>query len=138
MHAPRNKNPRLVKFARQMRSAQTDAEIRMWSLLRSRQLSGYKFRRQHPVEDYILDFYCVQHRVAIELDGGQHDDPKALKYDQERTNRLNDLGITVLRFWDNDVLKSLDSVADEILRCVESRPSPQPSPGLPGEGVRGI
>ncbi|HUB25109.1 MAG TPA: endonuclease domain-containing protein, partial [Tepidisphaeraceae bacterium] len=89
-----------------MRTTQTDAETRMWSLLRSRQLSGFKFRRQHPVEGYILDFYCVRLRVAVELDGGQHGDPDPKAYDERRTRRLNELGIRVLRFWDNDVLKS--------------------------------
>jgi very-short-patch-repair endonuclease len=119
-----------------MRTSQTDAERKIWSILRGRNLSGFKFRRQHPVEGYILDFYCVSHRLAVELDGGQHCDPQARRYDEARTMRLKELEINVLRFWDDEVLKFSDAVADEILRQILLRPSPQPSPGVPGEGVK--
>ena len=138
MPVRREDNPRLLNFARRMRKTSTDAEIRLWRILRSRALSGFKFRRQHPIAGYILDFYCMQEKLAVESDGGQHADPEAVEYDKERTRRLNDLGIRVVRFWDNDILKSSDACAGEILRHLEEgRPSPQPSPGGPGEGVRG-
>jgi len=110
----------------------------MWSILRSRKLSGYKFRRQYPIGEFIVDFYCVKERLAIELDGEQHADDEDLKYDAKRTQRLNELGVRVLRFWDHDVLKDTDLVAENIWRTLtsSSEPSPQPSPGVPGEGAR--
>jgi len=111
----------------------------MWSILRSRKLSGFKFRRQCPIEGYIVDFYCVKKRLAIELDGEQHADDANAKYDARRTGRLNELGVRVMRFWDHDVLKDTDVVAESIWRMLTagSEPSPLPSPGVPGEGERG-
>jgi very-short-patch-repair endonuclease len=107
----------------------------MWNILRLKRLSGYRFRRQRPIAGYIVDFYCASNRVAIELDGGQHTDEAQAEYDRIRTSRLHKLGVRVLRFADNDVLKSRDAVAEEILRQLEAvQPPPQPSPGVPGEG----
>ena len=119
-----------------MRRAAPDAEKRMWSILRSRKLSGFKFRRQYPVGGFIVDFYCVKERMAIALDGGQHGDEKNLKYDERRTARLNELGVRVMRFWDRDVLKETEAVAETIWKILTTgeKPSPQPSPGIPGEG----
>jgi very-short-patch-repair endonuclease len=74
-----------------MRRDCPDAEKRMWSILRSRKLSGFKFRRQYPIGGYIVDFYCLRKRLAIELDGGQHADEENLKYDERRTESLNAL-----------------------------------------------
>ena len=108
MSAPRDNN-RLLRFAREMRKSSTDAEAKLWSILRDRSLAGFKFRRQHPVAGYILDFYCVRKRLAIELDGGQHADSDAITYDQRRTNRLNEVGVRVLRFWDHDVRRDHQS-----------------------------
>jgi very-short-patch-repair endonuclease len=137
MRPRRDSNSRLRGFARQMRRASTDAERRLWSILRGRQLSGFKFRRQHPMEGYILDFYCVAASLAIEADGGQHLDPHAVQYDQQRTAKLRAVGIEVLRFADDELLKHADIVAQTIYEELERRrPSPQPSPGVPGEGER--
>jgi len=88
------------------------------------------------MDRYILDFYCAEHRLAVEADGGQHGDSKAVTYDVERTDRLNNLGVRVVRFPDDEVLKFPDEVAEAIYRHLTEPilPSPQPSPGVPGEG----
>jgi adenine-specific DNA-methyltransferase len=121
-----------------MRRDCPDAEKRMWSILRSRKLSGFKFRRQYPIGGYIVDFYCLRKRLAIELDGGQHADEENLKYDERRTESLNALGVRVMRFWDHDVLRDTEAVAETIWRILTTgeEPSPRPSPGVPGEGER--
>ena len=98
VQVPRDRDNRLLKFARTMRRRPTDAEIKLWQVFRLKGLADYRFRRQHRVSDYILDFYCAARRLAIELDGGQHGDPKQTEYDQRRTFALNRLGIRVLRF----------------------------------------
>ena len=138
MRVPRDHNRRLLSFARRMRGEATDAEDRMWAVLRSRRLSGFKFRRQYPIGGYIIDFFCIKERFGIELDGGQHANHAIVEYDTKRTERLNDLGVRVLRFWDHDVLKDTDEVAESIWRALTTRaePSPRPSPGVPGEGER--
>jgi len=112
----------------------------MWSILRSRKLSGFKFRRQYPIGGFIVDFYCVKERLAIELDGEQHADEQNAQYDEKRSARLNQLGVRVMRFWDYDVLKETEAVVETIWRMLTAggEPSPQPSPGVPGEGVRGV
>jgi very-short-patch-repair endonuclease len=120
-----------------MRKDSTDAENRLWSILRSRKLCGHKFRRQYPVGGFILDFYCVKSKLGVEADGGQHAEPEGELADQLRTERLNALGVRVIRFSDVDILKDTDAVIAEILRRLETTalPSPLPSPGVPGEGV---
>ena len=137
MPGNRDHSKRLLGFARQMRVAKTDAERRLWAVLRSRRLDGYKFRRQHPIAGYILDFFCVGERLAVEADGGQHLDEEAVADDARRTRKLQDLGIRVLRFSDREVLKNPHGVADAIYEALlskETGPSPRPSPGVPGEG----
>jgi very-short-patch-repair endonuclease len=137
MRAPRDNNLQLRNFARNLRKSQTDAEAKLWSILRSRQLSGFKFRRQYPLAGYIIDFYCVREKFVVELDGGQHAEPVAQLYDSERTERLSNLGIRVVRYPDDDVLRSPDVVLEDIyLKLTSLLPSPQPSPGIPGEGER--
>src|SRR5436190_12475565 len=83
---------------RALRREATDAEALLWSHLRARRLQGFKFRRQHPCGPYIIDFFCAERRVAIELDGGQHFEAAALAYDQRRTGFLALRGLTVMRF----------------------------------------
>jgi very-short-patch-repair endonuclease len=103
--------------ARELRINTTDAERRPWSLLRGRQLEGYKFRRQHTVGSFILDFACVEHRLAIEADGGQHHDREA---DERRTAWLESQGWKVIRFWNNEILSNLDGVLCSILKELEA------------------
>ena len=104
----------LLEFARQLRKEQTDAERLMWSLLRDRRLAGFKFRRQHPIEPYVLDFYCHEARLAVELDGGQHNAPDARAHDEQRTSFLESQGIRMLRFWNSDVLNNIDGLLQAI------------------------
>jgi very-short-patch-repair endonuclease len=124
----RDHDRRLLGFARQMRHELTEAERKMWEILRSRRLQGFKFRRQVPMCGYILDFYCVRVKLAIELDGGQHADPDAIAYDQRRADRLAAEGIRILRFWDDDVLKHSANVAEAIYDACCANPHPNPLP----------
>ncbi len=100
--------------ARSLRKNQTLAESLLWSKLRSRQLSGCKFRRQHPIDNYILDFYCSEAHLAVEIDGSQHTNTENKKMDDIRTAFLMQKGIQVIRFWNNDVLNHLEDVIAEI------------------------
>ncbi|TXT24553.1 MAG: DNA methyltransferase [Gallionellaceae bacterium] len=108
-----------------MRKGQTDAEQVIWHLLRGRQIAEAKFRRQHPVGRYILDFYCDEHKLAVELDGGQHGEQA--DYDQVRTDFLDARGIRVLRFWNNQILQETEAVMEAIWQALQ--PSPQPASG---------
>jgi adenine-specific DNA-methyltransferase len=105
--------------SRNLQKNSTDAEIRMWSLLRNRQLVGYKFRRQHPIKNFIVDFACPEKLLAIEVDGGQHAERK--KEDDERTQFLETQGYRVLRFWNNQVLKETNAVLEVILKVLEEK-----------------
>ena len=104
----------LIELARELRQQQTDAEIFLWRLLRNRQILNTKFRRQHPIENYIADFYCDEHKLIIELDGCQHFTEEGVKKDGVRTARLNQLGIKVLRFSNQQVLTQTENVLREI------------------------
>jgi very-short-patch-repair endonuclease len=109
--------------ARMLRRDMTDAERRLWSALRHRRIAGHKFRRQHPVGPYILDFACVEMRLAIEADGGQHADSER---DLHRTAWLEGEGWRVLRFWNNDILGNIEGVAARILEALEIPHPPTP------------
>ncbi len=131
--------PDLLSFARELRRNATDAERLLWRLLRNRSLAGAKFRRQHPIPPYVLDFYCPELKLAIELDGGQHNEPKYRQRDTQRTARLEERhGIRVLRFWNREVLHETEAVLQVIYQAVmERRVELQPSPPTPlpvGEG----
>jgi very-short-patch-repair endonuclease len=105
-----------VKQLRQLlRNESTPAERKLWSALKQSNLGGYKFRRQHSVGRYIVDFYCPAQRLAIELDGDSHFTDEAMEYDRERTAFLNALNIRVLRFMNTDVHENLDAVYERIL-----------------------
>lgn len=102
--------------AKQMRRKLTDAELRLWNELRAHRLMGLGFRRQYPVAGYIVDFACPSKKLIVEVDGSQHGDEDAQLYDAERTARLESDGWRVLRFWNSDVLRGLDSVCLHIVR----------------------
>ena len=106
--------PSNFENAQDLRRRSTDAEQLLWTLLRNRQLKGKKFRRQHPIAHYVADFYCHECKLIVELDGHHHKNPGAKKYDQIRTTVLNDLGVTVLRFWNDEVLKDPAGVLKRI------------------------
>ncbi len=113
-----------------MRHDPTDAEAKLWQRLRARQLGGYKFRRQCPCGGYIVDFLCVERRLAVEVDGGQHVEQR--HYDRKRTDDLEAMGMIVVRYWNDDVLMSIDRVLEDILRSLTA---PHPDP-LPAHGER--
>ena len=102
--------PGLLTFARELRKKQTDAENLLWLLLRDRRLGGFKFRRQQPMGHYILDFYCHDVALAVELDGGGHAEDQQVEYDNIRSVELAGAGIRVLRFWNNEVMLETESV----------------------------
>ena len=102
------------EYARELRLRTTEAEQKLWSLLRNRQLKGKKFRRQHAIANYVADFYCNESRLVIELDGNFHTAAETKEYDKFRTNLLNELGITVLRFWNEEVIKDPGKVINKI------------------------
>lgn len=117
--------------ARKLCRESTDAERKLWSRLRSRQLNGLRFRRQHPIPPYFVDFCCVSAKLVIELDGSQHsEESNAL-----RTRFLESHGLTVLRFWDNDVLLQTDAVLEAILNALPGLPL-TPTPLPEGEGLK--
>ena len=119
----------LTPRARQLRRSQTDAERKLWYMLRSRQLNGAKFRRQHPVGSYVVDFADVEDKFIIEVDGGQHNEDSAKKRDAKRTAQLRAAGFTVVRFWDNEVLADVEAVLTRIAQVLgEVKPSSSPSP----------
>ena len=101
---------RLTPIARKLRANQTDAESRLWHHLRGRRLEGEKFVRQFQIDDYVADFACRTARLAIELDGGQHDPLR----DAARTAIIENYGYRVLRFWNNDLLQDTDSVLEAV------------------------
>ena len=123
----------LRAFARDLRAHQTDAENLLWGMLRNRRLLGLKFRRQYPLDPYILDFYCHDAMLAIELDGGQHAERQP--YDLQRTAYLKRRGVRVLRFWNNEVLQETESVLERIYLTLKSLAPSSPALLPPaGEG----
>lgn len=104
--------PTLKRNSRDLRRNMTDAERKLWQRLRSRQVEGQKFRRQHPIGPYVVDFVCLEARLIVEVDGGQH--ANRLPYDRCRTEWLEARGFRVLRFWNHEVLGELDAVAKVI------------------------
>ena len=120
----------LVGTARRLRRDQTDAERKLWFRLRDRRLSGLKFRRQMPIDRYIVDFCCESARVIVEIDGGQHATRSA--EDAARTAALEAQGYLVLRFWNNEVLQNLDGVLEVIASTAKPVP-PHPNPLPNGE-----
>ena len=110
--------PGLTRNARLLRRSSTDAERRLWAILRSRRLRGYKFRRQLPIGRFIADFACTKYLLIIEADGSQH---LGSQKDVRRTAWLKARGWRLLRFWDNDILSNTEGVAEMILRELQDR-----------------
>ena len=107
--------PKIRNNARRMRKAMTDAELCLWNELRAHRLMGLGFRRQLPIAGYIVDFACPSEKLIVEVDGSQHGNDRDQTYDRIRTQRLEADGWTVLRFWNDDVLKDIDDVCMHIL-----------------------
>ena len=111
----------LLEAARALRKSMTDAEQLMWHCLRQKQLGGFRFRRQHPFERFVLDFYCCEARLAVELDGGQHNEPDNIARDTERTAFLEQHGIQVIRFWNNELFQNLEGVLQSVYDAAQRR-----------------
>ena len=118
-------------LARKLRRDTTDAERLLWRHLRDRRLGGCKFRRQLEIEPYIVDFACLESKLIVEADGGQHTDQE--KEDAARTEHLERLGYRILRFWNHEILNDIESVLDRILGCLKKSPHPIPLPEGEGE-----
>jgi very-short-patch-repair endonuclease len=116
--------------ARLLRQNMTDAERTIWSQLRGRRLNGFKFKRQWTIRGYVVDFCCIENRLIVEIDGGQHNAVR----DAARTKALNGAGYRVIRFWNNEVQENLEGVLTSLLAELEQHPHPSPLP-LAGEGV---
>ena len=116
-----------LERCRQLRRNQTDAERKLWSILRNRQLAGAKFRRQFSIGRYILDFYSPEHKFSVEADGGQHYEDEGRRKDHLRAEELSRLGVQILRFSDRDILNNVEGVCEVIQENIEKRtagPSP--------------
>jgi very-short-patch-repair endonuclease len=113
----------------------TDAQLRLWRALRRDQLNGLSFRKQHPIGPYTVDFYCCRLRLAVEVDGGQHAKQRK-QADDRRTQWLADKGLTVVRYWNNDVLSNLEGVLSDLLGHTEklAQAAATPTPTLPLSG----
>ena len=127
-------------FAKALRTQSTDAEMKLWRLLRDRRLSGVKFRRQVPIGVWVIDFVSFEHRLIVEADGGQHSESN---HDQRRDADLAERGFRVLRFWNNDILTQPQAVFQAIVDAVGLSPSPgfapdgaQPPSPTRGEGKK--
>lgn len=118
--------------ARSLRETPTDAEALLWFHLRDRRLANHKFRRQCPIGPYFADFACLEAKLVVELDGGQH--VQAAACDNERTRFIEAQGYRVLRFWNNDVLMHTAVVLEQILLALQAHPHPNPLPPT-GEGT---
>ena len=117
----------LLDNAKALRSNQTNAEQRLWYHLRAHRFMGRKFKRQKPIGRYVVDFVCLEEKLVIELDGGQHAENVA--YDLERDSWLMSEGFTVLRFWNNELLNEMEGVLERIrLEFIKHTLSPGPSP----------
>jgi very-short-patch-repair endonuclease len=132
----RERGRRLSKLrdrAKAMRSQPTEAEHRLWQILRAKRFAGYKFRQQAPIEFYIADFVCFAERLIIELDEGQHCESAD---DERRDAYLRSQGFSVLRIWNNELFTNEEGVAELILSALRTPPLPNPSPAR-GEGLDG-
>jgi len=117
----------MKSLARACRGKATDAEQLLWKYLRGRRLAGYKFRRQAVIEPFIVDFVCLEAKLIIEADGGQH--LEQIEQDTKRTTELQAKGYTIMRFWNHEILKDINTVLEQIQHHLIETPSPQPSPG---------
>jgi len=116
--------PKRFEQARFLKKVQTQAESLLWQELRNRNLSGFKFRRQHPIGKYIADFYCHEAKLIIEVDGKIHLDKNQIEYDNNRTQDLEALGLRVIRFTNEEVINEIGKVLEKIKQNLVKQPSP--------------
>ena len=122
---PKVSTPKMMRRAGELRQNQTEAEAKLWSRLRAHRMAGVQFRRQHAIENYIVDFCSPRRKLIVELDGSQHLDQA--KYDLERTRYFEPKGYRVLRFWNHDVMNNIDAVLNTIWNELNSVLPPPPS-----------
>ena len=106
--------------ARRLRNNMTEQEKKLWYYLRKRFINNCRFRRQYPIGNYVVDFICREKNLIIELDGGQHNETKAIIYDKERTEYLESRGFKVIRFWNNDIDTNIETVLSKIVKILDS------------------
>ncbi len=116
----------ILAFARELHSKQTSAETMLWNLLRSRRFLGLKFRRQHAVPPYVLDFYCDELQIAVELDGGQHNEDGETQRDARRAAYLAERNIEVIRYWNHDLMLRTEAVLEDLMTRLSMKPRPSP------------
>ena len=116
----------MKSLARKLRHQSIDAERMLWKYLRAHRMAGYKFKRQVVIEPYIVDFMCLEARLIVEADGGQH--LEQVEDDLKRSRFLESLGYKVVRFWNHEILCDIHSVLERIHSCLIESPSPHPSP----------
>jgi len=107
-----------LRLAGELRRSMTEAEKALWHTLRRKQLEGYRFRRQHPVKDFILDFFCYEAMLGIEVDGSVHEELTHAERDLERTRMLNELGINIIRFTNQQITTDMNNVIAAISEAV--------------------
>ncbi len=112
-------SPAIFKVARELRQKMTLAEKILWEELRDKRCEGIKFRNQHPVLRYVLDFYCHQYRLGIELDGGVHNTKSQVVYDEDRTKNISECGLRIIRFKNSEVIENVEEVINKILEKLE-------------------
>ena len=112
------------KLRQHLRQEMPKAEVILWSYLQKKQLAGFKFRRQHGIGNYVVDFYCPKVQLVIELDGDTHYTPEAEQYDQQRDEFLRAFGLSVLRFTNQEIYQDLESVLDKIKETIRKGATP--------------
>jgi very-short-patch-repair endonuclease len=117
-------NSKLFEFSKTLRKTQTDAEEIIWQSLRNRKILGFKFRRQHPLDKYIADFYCYEAKLIVEIDGGIHNKNENQEYDKNRSYELEEMGITVIRFTNEMVNSDLAKVLSDIRSYLQKNLTP--------------
>ena len=127
-------HPEYLNLKRRLRSEMTGAEARLWSKLRMKQFQELKFRRQHGIGPYIVDFYCPERSLVIEVDGDSHADANQIQKDRQRGNYLQSLGLQVIRYQNDDIIKNLVGVLEDLSKRVSSSASTSPSPPYKGGG----
>ena len=125
-------NPKLKELARQLRNDSTKTEIFLWLKLKGKQMYGYDFHRQKPIDNYILDFFCYELMLGIEVDGYSHQFLEVYNKDRIKEKRMNDFGITVLRFSDDEVLNEMENVLRAIEYYIFEYEKHTPSPSQEG------